>query len=186
MVDALRGTHPDLPVDTQVVAGTAAQAAVEASEGADLLVVGCRGHTAFAGALIGSVSLHCVHQAHRSSASIGAGEVVLVPPGPQEVHPFLERSGVPTRSDAHLLTDSQEGPGCPGRPVCFANQSAPLEGGDQLQWGSRLAVVTDEASVDDSERVGDQGPETLKPRTNLVLGYGVAADRVPTPYSCHR
>lgn len=64
MVDALQKDHPDLPVEMQVVAGAGAQALVEASEGADLLVVGSRGHGAFAGAMIGSVSLHCVHQAH--------------------------------------------------------------------------------------------------------------------------
>lgn len=64
MVDDLRGGHPDLPIDMQVVGGSAAQALIDASEGADLLVVGSRGHGAIAGSLIGSVSLHCVHQAH--------------------------------------------------------------------------------------------------------------------------
>ena len=64
MVDSLREAHPDLPIDMQVTAGSAAQALVDASEGAELLVVGSRGHGAIAGSLIGSVSLHCVHQAH--------------------------------------------------------------------------------------------------------------------------
>jgi nucleotide-binding universal stress UspA family protein len=40
--------------------GHAAQVLVEASREADLLVVGRRGHRAFAGMLVGSVSLHCV------------------------------------------------------------------------------------------------------------------------------
>jgi nucleotide-binding universal stress UspA family protein len=42
-----------------------AQALLDAAEGADMLVVGSRGHGSFADALLGSVSQHCVHQAHR-------------------------------------------------------------------------------------------------------------------------
>lgn len=64
MVDGLRGGHPDLPIEMQVVGGSAAQALIDASDGADLLVVGSRGHGAITGAVIGSVSLHCVHQSH--------------------------------------------------------------------------------------------------------------------------
>jgi nucleotide-binding universal stress UspA family protein len=37
---------------------------VAASKGADLLVVGSRGHGEFAGMMIGSVSEHCATNAH--------------------------------------------------------------------------------------------------------------------------
>ena len=51
-------------VRVRVVEGNAAQVLLDASDGADLLVVGSRGHGGFAEALLGSVSQHCVHHAH--------------------------------------------------------------------------------------------------------------------------
>jgi nucleotide-binding universal stress UspA family protein len=50
-------------VITRVREGNAAQVLLDASVGADLLVVGSRGHGTFAGALLGSVSTHCAHHA---------------------------------------------------------------------------------------------------------------------------
>jgi nucleotide-binding universal stress UspA family protein len=51
-------------VRSRVVEGNAAQVLLDASDGADLLVVGSRGHGGFTEALLGSVSQHCVHHAH--------------------------------------------------------------------------------------------------------------------------
>ena len=48
----------------RAVEGNAAQVLLDASDGADLLVVGSRGHGGFTEALLGSVSQHCVHHAH--------------------------------------------------------------------------------------------------------------------------
>jgi nucleotide-binding universal stress UspA family protein len=47
----------------RVLQGHAAQVLVDASEGAELLVVGSRGYAAFTDALLGSVSTFCVHHA---------------------------------------------------------------------------------------------------------------------------
>ncbi|MFC3495777.1 universal stress protein [Glycomyces rhizosphaerae] len=55
--------RPLVPIEQRVVAGHPATVLVNQAEGADLLVVGNRGHGAFAGALLGSVSRHVVHRA---------------------------------------------------------------------------------------------------------------------------
>lgn len=61
---AARAEFPEVRFETRLVAGRASDALVRASDGADLLVVGSRGHGAFTGMLIGSVSMHCVGHAH--------------------------------------------------------------------------------------------------------------------------
>jgi nucleotide-binding universal stress UspA family protein len=50
-------------IDTRVVQGHPAQMLLEAAAGAHLLVLGTRGHSTFAGILLGSVSQHCVQHA---------------------------------------------------------------------------------------------------------------------------
>ena len=50
-------------VRTLVAEGPAAQVLLTASTGAELLVVGSRGHGAFAGMLLGSVGQHCAQHA---------------------------------------------------------------------------------------------------------------------------
>ncbi len=53
----------DVRIRSRVVQGNPAQVLIDAAEGADLLVVGSRGHGGFTGALLGSVGTHCVHHA---------------------------------------------------------------------------------------------------------------------------
>jgi nucleotide-binding universal stress UspA family protein len=54
---------PGIGVEQQIEYGHPAQVLVDASKGARLLVVGCRGHGAFSGMMLGSVSVHCVTNA---------------------------------------------------------------------------------------------------------------------------
>jgi nucleotide-binding universal stress UspA family protein len=53
----------DVEIERRVIEGAAAAVLVEESRGADLLVVGSRGHGGFAQLLLGSVSQQCAHHA---------------------------------------------------------------------------------------------------------------------------
>lgn len=56
-------TDGSVPVKRRVVEGYPAKVLLKRSEGAELLVVGSRGHGGFVGALLGSVSQHCIQHA---------------------------------------------------------------------------------------------------------------------------
>ena len=60
----LRQAHPAVDIHPRVLEGHPAPVLIEASRGAELLVVGSRGHGEFAGMLLGSVGEHCVTHAH--------------------------------------------------------------------------------------------------------------------------
>lgn len=63
VVDQVLGQQRPDGVELDVAEGHPAPILVEASQGAELLVVGSRGHGAFAGMVLGSVSEHCVAHA---------------------------------------------------------------------------------------------------------------------------
>ena len=62
-LDEVVTAHPELAAaefDVEAIAGPPGPVLVDASEGADLLVLGHRGRGALRSALLGSVGLHCV------------------------------------------------------------------------------------------------------------------------------
>lgn len=63
VVQEVAGEHPSVEVSEVVTEGDARQALVTAAHGADLLVVGSRGHGEVAGILLGSVSEYCTTHA---------------------------------------------------------------------------------------------------------------------------
>jgi nucleotide-binding universal stress UspA family protein len=63
-LDVIQDRHRTLRTTSQVIEGYPGPALVEASRGADLLVVGTRGHGEFTDILLGSVGMHCVTHAH--------------------------------------------------------------------------------------------------------------------------
>ena len=62
-VSEVAGTDVSVPIVVSVRRGHPANQLVDASEGAELLVVGSEGHGAFIGMLLGSVTTHVVHHA---------------------------------------------------------------------------------------------------------------------------
>jgi nucleotide-binding universal stress UspA family protein len=72
--EAVQKASADVEIERDVREGHASQVLVNESHEADLLVVGSRGHGAFHGMLLGSVSQHC--------ANNSACPVVVVRPRP--------------------------------------------------------------------------------------------------------
>jgi nucleotide-binding universal stress UspA family protein len=63
MLATLRASHPTVVMEVKIVEGHPAPVLIHESKGAELLVVGSRGHGEFIGMLIGSTSEHCVANA---------------------------------------------------------------------------------------------------------------------------
>jgi nucleotide-binding universal stress UspA family protein len=63
IAEARNAAPGPVEIRPHVVEGNPAQALLDLAKGADLLVVGSRGHGGFTGALLGSVSQHVVHHA---------------------------------------------------------------------------------------------------------------------------
>ncbi len=63
LIAQLEKRDPEVDLRTSIEEGSPAKVLIERSKGADLMVVGSRGHGGFAGMLLGSVSQHLVAHA---------------------------------------------------------------------------------------------------------------------------
>jgi nucleotide-binding universal stress UspA family protein len=64
LAKAVAEAATDAEIEQEIGYGHPAQVLIDQSADADLLVVGNRGHGAFTGMMVGSVSIHCVTHAH--------------------------------------------------------------------------------------------------------------------------
>jgi nucleotide-binding universal stress UspA family protein len=64
LAQAVADAIPGATIDQEISYGHPAQVLIDQSTEADLLVLGSRGHSAYTGMLVGSVSMHCVTHAH--------------------------------------------------------------------------------------------------------------------------
>ncbi|EXG82467.1 universal stress protein [Cryptosporangium arvum] len=63
VIDKTAADAGDVPIHPRVIEGAATRVLVDAARGAQLLVVGNRGHAGFTEALLGSIGQYCVHHA---------------------------------------------------------------------------------------------------------------------------
>jgi nucleotide-binding universal stress UspA family protein len=63
VLDEVVGANPGVAIERQLVEGRVTRVLVEKAQGADLLVVGSRGHRGLTGLLLGSIGQQCVQHA---------------------------------------------------------------------------------------------------------------------------
>jgi nucleotide-binding universal stress UspA family protein len=80
------GSAPPVPVRPMIRRGSAAHELIQASQGAQLLIVGSRGHGGFSGLLLGSVSSAAAQHAH-CPIMIIHGDTPPPPPAGSQLRP---------------------------------------------------------------------------------------------------
>ena len=70
VIDEVAGAHPAVRIDPLVLEGDPAQKLFELAGDAELLVVGCRGHSTVATLLLGSVATKCAYHSPRPVAIV--------------------------------------------------------------------------------------------------------------------
>ena len=87
VVEVLADGGQPVEVRTRVVQGHPAQVLAEATTGAQLLVLGRRGHGTFTGILLGSVSQHCIQHASYPVVVVPMDQATAGPTGQDQATP---------------------------------------------------------------------------------------------------
>lgn len=116
--------YPQLEIDARVLPGRPGHALTEASAGAAMTVLGCRGLSGLAGTLAGSVSSHVACHGH-GPVLVARGDRYAPDTSP-DWHPG-PTSGPPTRFDRHIVVGVD---GLPGNDPAlgFAFEEAAVRG----------------------------------------------------------
>jgi nucleotide-binding universal stress UspA family protein len=99
-VGTVTGRHPGLEVSAEIVEGTPAETLLAAAAGAEMLVLGSRGHGAVVGFLLGSVGQQAVAGARRPVVLVRAGDRASAEAAGREV--VVGQQGTPEDSAAAL------------------------------------------------------------------------------------
>lgn len=145
----------DVDVEQVVVKGQAAEALLRASSGADMLVVGSRGHRPLAGTLLGSVSQQCLHHAPCPIAIVHAARhgdrrrIVVGVDGSAGARAALEWAGTEARrrgTSVHAVCAYNEPPTVAAGGPAAAGALAELRHG--LERDAEHVLADAEESVD--------------------------------------
>ena len=165
--EAAGGAAKDVVVSTEMLSGPSVPTLVDASEGAGMIVVGCRGHGALARGLLGSVSNALVHHARCPVAVIHDEDPLM--PHPSQAPVVVGVDGSPASEKA----------------LAIAFEEASLRGVDLLAVHAWSDSTVFEFPGTDWSTLQAMGEETLSERLagwqerypDVLVRRSVVADR---------
>lgn len=165
--EAAGGAAKDVVVSTEMLSGPSIPTLVDASEGAGMIVVGCRGHGALARGLLGSVSNALVHHARCPVAVIHDEDPLM--PHPSQAPVVVGVDGSPASEKA----------------LAIAFEEASLRGVDLLAVHAWSDSTVFEFPGTDWSTLQAMGEETLSERLagwqerypDVLVRRSVVADR---------
>ena len=165
--EAAGGAAKDVVVSTEMLSGPSIPTLVDASEGAGMIVVGCRGHGALARGLLGSVSNALVHHARCPVAVIHDEDPLM--PHPSQAPVVVGVDGSPASEKA----------------LAIAFEEASLRGVDLLAVHAWSDSTVFEFPGTDWSTLQAMGEETLSERLagwqerypDVMVRRSVVADR---------
>lgn len=165
--EAVGGAAKDVAVSTEMLSGPAIPTLVDASEGAGMFVVGCRGHGALARGLLGSVSNALVHHSRCPVAVIHDEDPLM--PHPSQAPVVVGVDGSPASEKA----------------LAIAFEEASLRGVDLLAVHAWSDSTVFEFPGTDWSTLQAMGEETLSERLagwqerypDVLVRRSVVADR---------